>query len=88
MTLVSISWIQPFRTKLFGIKLFKTDYKNDSAVNECIETAPMIEHRNTCVVVVTCAYTHKVKNSYLLLCDESFKTSTSAQKETTVNSDN
>ena len=42
---------------------------------------------HTCLVTVTCAYTHKVNNSYLRF-DESFKTSISAQKETTVNSDN
>ena len=42
---------------------------------------------HACVVAVTCAYTHKVNNSYLRF-DESFKTSISAQKETTVNRDN
>ena len=45
------------------------------------------EQLHTCVVAVTCDYTHKLNNSYLRF-DESFKTSCSAQKETTVNSDN
>ena len=87
MTLVQIIRTQPIPSKLFGLRGLKTDYKNDSAVNEYIDSASLVEQLHTCVVAVTCAYTKKVNNSYLRF-HESFETSSSAQKATTFNSDN
>ena len=79
------------RNSLFGASFlekeaWKQTTKTTAQLTNGIETAPLVEQHHTCVVVVTCAYTHKVNNSYLRF-DESFRTSTSAQ-ETTVNSDN
>ena len=52
-----------------------------------IESAPLVKQLHTCVVAVTCAYTHKVNNSHLC-SDKKVKTCSAAQKATIFNSEN
>ena len=90
------TFLQSRSFRLLGYSLFGANFseweawkqptKTTAQLTKCIETAPLVEQHHTCVVVVICAYTHKVNNSYLRF-HESFKTSASAQ-QTTVNSDN